>query len=286
MLPRGQFPSFLCYQPKLYLARSLRVFNRAHFFSTHPTRRSGAAGPAGVEGSGATDLLFVTANPLDLPRIDVETEEKMLRFILQEPPELPGVQLEVLHQANAETLGTLRSGNSGLTSSTSPATAPTARTRISAFWLRTCRPSTPTVTIASTRIASAILLQESPCLQFVFANACHGARQGQQGELSAFSGIAQSLHATGVPAVAALQFLIFDRTAHSIVLGFYKFLLRDGLSVETSVTKVRRTCSSQGTCSTRRSGWSSTRPTRHWPGRATSPPRARQIGGERVGRPR
>jgi len=71
----------------------------------------------------------------------------------------------------------------------------------------------------------------------VFVNTCYGAFQGTS---SAFSGIAQCLHAIGVADVVALQFQLLDTTAHAIVLNFYRYLLREGNSVEDSITKVRR----------------------------------------------
>jgi hypothetical protein len=99
--PPGRLPSFLCYQPNLYLVRSLRVFNRADFGRINlGDSKPGGGGPR----ENDLRILLVTANPPDLSQIDVETEEKMVRIILEEPPELPSVQLEVLHRASAQTL--------------------------------------------------------------------------------------------------------------------------------------------------------------------------------------
>lgn len=219
----GELPEFLSYRRDVHLVRSLRLFNRADFTS------------ADLGKAGQLRILLVTANPFPRAEIDVVKEERMIRFILDEAPPLEGVSLEVLHNATLQGLrqslldykphvvhmachgGYNQQEDLGFVALASPEDS-----------------SKPDI-VNSYRFAT--LIQEPETVQLAFVNTCYGAFQGTS---SAFSGIAQCLHAIGIQDVVALQFFLQDTTAHAIVLNFYKYLLRDRNSVEDSVTKVRR----------------------------------------------
>jgi DNA integrity scanning protein DisA with diadenylate cyclase activity len=218
----GELPSFLSYQKEIHLIRSLRVFNRSQF----ELNRLGS--------QDTIKVLLVTASPRRLGHIDTETEEKMLQFVLDSVHSVR-VEFEKIHDATVQRLrdalldfrphivhlashGGFNDedglGFVALVSDDDP----------SSFDL-----------VNSYRFAT--LIDEPKSVQLVFVNTCYGAFQGG---LSAFSGIAQCLHAIGVSDVVALQFMIQDKTAHAIVLNFYRYLLCDGNTVEDCVTMVRR----------------------------------------------
>ena len=219
----GLLPCFLCYDHQVHLIRSLRLHNRIEVNQ----KRLGDA--------KELRILLVTSNPLTESYIDVLKEERMLRFVIDEAPALTNVRLEVLHEANVSSL----------------------RDRLHAFIphvvhlachggydsqqdmgfvaLNSVNDPGSIDRVNSYRFAA--LVKETGTVQLVFVNTCYGAFQG---EVSAFSGVAQCLHATGIAEVVALQFLLQDETAHAIVLNFYKHVIRDGRSIEDSITRVRR----------------------------------------------
>lgn len=220
----GMLPDFLCYHPRIHLCRSLRIFNRAEFAET----------PLGLNDEKLR-ILLVTASPGSLSPIDVRTEERMLRFVLSEYPGLDNVELQIISNADVNSLRDRLflfrphivhvACHGGFDSENSLG------------FIVLSRPGDSERHDLVHAFRFATILSEVGGIQLVFLNACHGAAPGT---ISAFSGVAQCIHAVGVPAVVALQFLLLDKTAHAIVLNFYKSLLRDQCTVEESVTRVRR----------------------------------------------
>ncbi|HEY9626095.1 MAG TPA: CHAT domain-containing protein [Coleofasciculaceae cyanobacterium] len=220
----GSFPQFLCYQPNIRLCRSLHLFNRKDFISK-------SLG----ESNSKLKILLVTADPLVDNPLDCDTEERMFRFVLDEAPSLRDVELRVLHNANINSLrdalnkfkphilhlschgGYDKDENLGFIVLTSP------------------REANKPDFVNSYRLASVV--QEADSVQFAFISTCYGAFGSQ---VSAFSGVAQLLHASGIDDVVALHFMLLDKTGHAILLNFYKYLLRSEFTVEESVSRVRR----------------------------------------------
>jgi len=218
-------PAFLCYEPKIHLVRSLRLFNRIGF--TH-------------EKLGDEDLLrvlLVTASPLSEAPIDVLQEERLLRFITEDKALSGHVQLEVLHKASVESLRerllTYRphvvhlACHGGFDE----------QDDMGFVALHSSKPETRESVDYVTSYRFAVLVKEPGTVKFTFVNSCYGAFQSGP---SSFSGIAQCLHGTGVATVVALQYAVQDTTAHAILLNFYRYLLKDGHSVEESISLVRR----------------------------------------------
>jgi len=220
----GELPRFLSYQNDVHLIRSLRLFNRAEF-----------APVALGNKDNELRILLVTASPDSLGHIDFLKEEQMLRFVLDELAPLEKVRLEVVHGATVQSL------RSSLLSFR-PHVVHMAchggydpKDDLGFVALASAEDAGATDLINSYRFAT--LMQEPESVQLVFVNTCYGAFQSSE---SAFSGIAQCLHAIGVADVVALQFFLLDTTAHAIVLNFYRYLLREHCTVEDSVTRVRR----------------------------------------------
>jgi len=218
----GALPHFLIYNPQTYLTRSLRLFDRARF-------------SAMSLGNEELRILLVSANAIRDKPIDVATEEQMLRYVVEETPHLGGVQFQHLRDASVNKLrraladfqpnivhfachGIYARDEGGGMLALAAEDDPNAVDPIDAYRF-------------------AILMREIDTINLVFLNTCHGARQGPDG---VFSGLAQCLHANDIPAVVALQYVLLDKTAHAVVLNFYRYLLRDRLSVEESVSLVRR----------------------------------------------
>jgi CHAT domain-containing protein len=207
----------------VHLIRSLRLFNRAEFAA------------AALGDKDAIRVLLVTASPGGLGQIDTFKEERMLRFIIEESPNLGNVRLEVLHDATVQRLrDTLLRFKPHIVHM---ACHGGYNQEEDLGFVALVSPDDPSREDLVNSYRFATLIQEPETVQLVFVNTCFGALQGN---LFAFSGIAQCLHAIGTPDVVALQFVLQDRTAHAIVLNFYRYLLREGLSVEDAVTTVRR----------------------------------------------
>jgi hypothetical protein len=219
----GELPRFLSYQHDVHLVRSLRLFNRAEFASASFGDKDGLR------------ILVVTANPRSLGQIDTLKEQQMLHFILEEKPSLENVRMEVLHDATVQRLrDTLLSFKPHIVHLACHG-GYNEKEDLGFVALISPDDSSRHDLVNSYRFAT--LVQEPETVQLVFVNTCFGAHTAS---VSAFSGIAQCLHAIGTPDVVALSFYLQDKTAHAIVLNFYRYLLREGDSVEDAVTKVRR----------------------------------------------
>ena len=218
----GMLPRFLCQRREIRLSRSLRLFNRANFedaaFSKNTLR-----------------IMLVTASPQGLPPIDNEKEESILRFVLDEPPALDGIELHVLHGA---TVNELRKRLYRIKPHIVHVSCHGLFDRREGLGhLALCSESSQTDMDIVNAFRFASLLHEPNSVRMVFLSTCHGAAQDPT---SAFSGLAECLHANGISAVVALQFSLKERTAHSIALNLYRHLLRDQMSVEDSVTRIRQ----------------------------------------------
>jgi len=217
-------PSFLCHQSHIRLVRSLRLFNRASF----------EEGRALGDESGLR-ILTVTASPPGTAPIDVGMDERSLRFIVEKAPTLERIRLETCKDANIVSLrkhlDTFRPHVVHLACHAGY----DAEEDLGFVALNSSKDEQATEHVNAYRLAT--LMQEVADIQLVFANTCLGAHQQAS---SSFSGVAQCLHAMGIPNVIALQFQLTDRTAHAIVLNFYEYLLRDGLPVEDAVGRLRR----------------------------------------------
>jgi len=221
-LRAGTLPRFLSCEPNIHLCRSLRLFNREAFEVQN----------LGKEG---LRVLLATANPDDSPYLDVEKEEAQLRFIIDESPQLDGVELRILHGANINSLRDTINDFSPHIIHLSCHGAYDQREDFGFVLLCSPRDSRVADRVNAYRLASAI--SEGESVQLVMVSSCYGAFPGISHSLS---GVAQCIHAAGVNDVVSLQFPLMDTTGHAIVINFYKYLLRDRLSVEESVAKVRR----------------------------------------------
>lgn len=218
----GTLPQFLAYHHATYLARSLRLFDRARFSD-------------GSLGGEELRILLVSANPIREVSIDVKTEERMLRFVMDEAPFLEKVQLYHLGNASVNALRKALADFRPQIVHLACHGTYDREERVGKLVLAAEGNHETPDAIDSYRFA--ILMKEVGSVQLVFLNTCHGASQDSQG---VFSGLAQCLHANDIPCVVALQYVLLDKTAHAVVLNFYRYLLRDRLSVEESVGHVRR----------------------------------------------
>ncbi|MEH2318470.1 CHAT domain-containing protein [Nostoc sp.] len=220
------YPKFLCFQPSIRFCRGLHLFDRANF------KLRKALGEDKI-----IRVLLVTSNPENLALLDLNKEEKLLKFVINEAPALnKSIQLEVLHNANTNTLrekllifrphilhlschgGYDRKENLGVIVLESPNNLSEADY------------------VNSYRLTS--IIQESGSVQIAFISTCYGAKSDHLS--SALSGVAQLLHASGVNDVIALTLSVLDTTGHAILANFYKYLLRYGLTVEESISQVRK----------------------------------------------
>jgi hypothetical protein len=87
----GVLPRFLIYDPHTYLTRSLRLCDRARFSSMSL-------------GDEELRVLLVSANPMRTSMIDVDTEERMLRYIIEESPRLGSIQFQHLRDTSVNRL--------------------------------------------------------------------------------------------------------------------------------------------------------------------------------------
>ncbi len=221
----GILPQFLCHSSSIHLSRALHLFDRKEFKITK----------LGDDNEvHSLRILLVTANP-DGKYLDFEAEERLLNFIIHDDPELKNVDFEVIHDANINLL----------------------RERLNEFrphilhlschgyynqeedmgFVSLCSPNNyrqPDL-VNSYRLATVI--QEPKSIKIAVISTCYGAFQSK---VSAFSGIAQCLHACEINDVVALQFPLFDKTGHAVLLNFYKYLLREQMTVEDSISQVRR----------------------------------------------
>lgn len=218
----GALPHFLIYDPQTYLTRSLRLFDRARF-------------SAMSLGNEDLRILLVSANPLRDVRLDVATEEQMLRYVIEEMPRLGGIQFQHLRDASVNRLRRALADFQPDIVHFACHGIYDHDEGVGTLALAAEDNHDVADTIDAYRLA--ILMRETGTINLVFLNTCHGARQSPDG---VFSGLAQCLHANDIPAVVALQYVLLDKTAHAVVLNFYRYLLRDRLSVEESVSLVRR----------------------------------------------
>jgi hypothetical protein len=217
-------PSFLCHQPHIRLVRALRLFNRASF----------EEGKALGDDEGLR-ILTVTASPPGTSPIDVSMDEKILNFIIGKSPMLERVQLEVCRDATIVSLRKHLYAFRPHIVHLACHAGYDVNEDLGFVALNSSKEEQAAEHVNAYRLAT--LMQGVADIQLVFANTCLGARQQAS---SSFSGVAQCLHAMGIPTVVALQFQLTDRTAHAIVLNFYEYLLRDGLPVEDAVGHLRR----------------------------------------------
>ncbi len=216
-------PTFLCHSSRLHLVRALRLFNRASFEETV------------LGDEDEVRILVVTASPEGDSPIDVDMDGRLLQYLVAQEPRIKGVRLE---QCNDATVASLRERLHEV----KPHVVHLAchagynpKEDLGFVVLVSAKDNISSDRIHSFRLAT--LLQECSDLQLVFINSCFGAHQRA---LSSFSGIAQCLHAVGIPNVVALQFSLLDTTAHAIVMNFYDHLLRASRSAEDSVSELRR----------------------------------------------
>ncbi len=218
----GVLPRFLCLGQELRFSRSLRLFNRALFERQ-------------TLGGETLRILLVTASPSTLPLIDTQKEEEMLRFGLDETPALQGVDLHILHDA---TVNEFRKRLEHVKPHIVHICCHGGFKQLEGGGrIALCQDSSGTDPEMVEAFRFASLLREPNSVQLVFLNTCHGATQNP---IATFTGVAECLHASGISAVVGLQFLLQDRTGHAISLNFYRHLLRDRLTVEESVTKIRQ----------------------------------------------
>lgn len=217
-------PSFLCHQPHIRLVRALRLFNRASF----------EEGKVLGDENGLR-ILTVTASPPGTAHIDVGMDERSLRFIVEKDRKLERIRLEVCKDATIVSLRKHLHAFRPHVVHLACHAGYDAEEDLGFVALNSSKDEQAAEHINAYRLAT--LMQEVTDIQLVFANTCLGARQQAS---SSFSGVAQCLHAMGIPNVVALQFQLTDRTAHAIVLNFYEYLLRDGLPVEDAVGQLRR----------------------------------------------
>ncbi|QIR36776.1 CHAT domain-containing protein [Tolypothrix sp. PCC 7910] len=220
------YPKFLCFQPSIRFCRALHLFDRAKF------KLKKALGD-----NQKIRILLVTSDPKNMHSLNFNKEEKLLKFVINESPTLDkSIQLEVIHNANTNILrekllsfrphilhlschgGYDKKENLGVIVLESPN-----------------NPREPDY-VNSYRLTS--IIQEPGSVQLAFISTCYGAKSDHLS--SAFSGVAQLLHASGVNDVIALTFSVLDTTGHAILANFYKYLLRYGLTVEESISQVRK----------------------------------------------
>ncbi|WP_170320006.1 CHAT domain-containing protein [Polyangium spumosum] len=219
----GVLPQFLCQRSDIRTCRSLRLFNRADF--AHKS----------LSDDAALRILLVTASPSELPPLEDEKEESMLRFVVDEAPVVHGVELQVLHNATVNELRRKLTSFRPHIVHVSCHGAFNPREGLGALALCSELDRTKMDVVNSFRLAS--LIDEPKSVRLVFLSTCHGAAQDP---IETFSGLAECLHSNGVDAVAALQFELLDTTGHAVALNFYRHLLRERLTVEESVTRVRQ----------------------------------------------
>jgi formylglycine-generating enzyme required for sulfatase activity len=82
----------------------------------------------------------------------------------------------------------------------------------------------------------AVVLHDRRNLRLLFLNACHGAATDRS---DAYAGTAQTLVRQGVPAVVAMQFAISDRAAITLARDFYS-ALATGAAVDTALAQARK----------------------------------------------
>ncbi len=222
----GVLPNFLCYDPHIYLIRSLKLSNRSHFANET------------LGDQNELRILLVTANPVGTFYIDVLKEQKMLEFVCEEQLKKNdniNIRLEPLHDANIQNLHEKLIDFKPHIVHLACHGGYSQEDNLGFICLNSTETHEKRDDVNSYRFAA--LINEAKSVQLVFVNTCYGAFQETSSE---FSGIAQCLHAIGIPDVIALQFVLLDTTAHIIVLNFYKYLIHEGLCVEECVTKVRR----------------------------------------------
>jgi hypothetical protein len=216
------FPRFLCNQSNIFLNRSLRMYNRTD-----------------VNTSSFSDsslrILLVTANPIERASLDLDSEEGLLRFAINQAPAISNVELESIRDADVNKLDEKIkdfqphivhfAGHGGYDAESDLGYV--------VLCSQNRRPGYDPVNCF--RFSSLMRLSDS--LKLVFLNNCHGAHQGL---ISSQSGIAQSLSASDIPGVVSMKFAITDATAHAIVLNFYRLLLRENKPVEECVSLIRR----------------------------------------------
>lgn len=219
----GFAPQFLCFQPQIRFCRALHLFDRSKFQARKQL------------GNGKVKLLLVTANPILTNYLDVGTEERLIQFVIDEAPKLENIELDILHNASVNSLREKLlkfrphilhfSGHGGY------------RDDEDLGYIVLADKNNPQQPEEVNSYRFSAIIQEAGSVQLAFLSTCRGSAGDDK---SAFSGVAQLLHANGVNGVAALSFAVQDRTGHAILANFYRYLLRYGLTVEESIARVRK----------------------------------------------
>ena len=180
-------------------------------------------------------ILIVTANPIRERYLDIESEVRMIEFVLEDKPQLTGIELDFLHNANINSLRNKLLEYKPHIVHLSCHGAYDQREGLGYVVL--CSPDNKLKPDSVDAFRLATAFGEPKTVQLVFLSSCYGARQDIN---AVFSGVAQCIHAAGIPAVAALQVALVDKTSHAIGLNFYRYLLREQLSVEECINRIRR----------------------------------------------
>lgn len=219
----GALPIFLSCEQDLFFCRSLKLHNRQKFEEIPFTYK------------GDLRVALITASPTTLGYLNLDAEEKQLKFVLDAPPELQKIKFRSLHNATINSLRDfLDNFRPNILHFSGHGTFDNEEEQGYVI-LHSPDNHKKYDSVSAFRFAS--LIQECDDIQLVLLSSCFGAFAGTE---TALSGVAQCIHASGVNDVISLQFPLSDKTGHAIVLNFYKYLLRNSLTVEKCVGKVRR----------------------------------------------
>ncbi len=220
------YPRFISFQPNIRFCRALNIFDRANF----ELKKS-------LGDNNKVRILLVTSSPKSLPFINLIKEENLLKFLVDEPPALSNIiELEVIHNANTNNLREKLINFQPHILHLSCHGGYDSKEKLGFVALESPNNPGEADYVNSYRLTSIILEAES--VQLAFISTCYGAVI--ENLSSAFSGVAQLLHAGGINDVIGLTYRILDKTGHAILVNFYRYLLRYGLTVEESISKVRK----------------------------------------------
>ena len=218
----GVLPKFLSQNKNIVLSRSIRLFNRGNFSYENIS-------------NDTIKILLVTASPHNLPLLDSIKEEMMLRFVIEEHSLQEKVELHVLHDA---TVSQLRKKLDDIKPHIVHISCHGGFNEKEGYGLvALCAEDNKAEFDLVNAYRLAALLSEQGSVRFVFSSTCFGATQNP---VYTYSGVAACLHASGISAVASLQFNLFDRTGHALALNFYHHLLGEQRSIEDCITHTRQ----------------------------------------------